>query len=102
MLDRIEELEQKINALVEKLNLAKARIAELQQHNRELLRIAKEKEEGDREIARLHERIRELENEINDRETRETTARDRLKAILNQIDSLENEIAQLHAGQQNE
>jgi len=102
MLDRIEELEQKIAALVEKINVAKSHIAELQRQNGELLRIVEEKKITDQENVRLQERIRELEQEINAREDKETAARERLKAILNRIDALESEITQLHVGPQNE
>jgi seryl-tRNA synthetase len=102
MLDRIEELEQKIAALVEKINVAKSHIAELQRQNYELLRIVEEKKVTDQENVRLQERIRELEQEINAREDKETAARERLKAILNRIDALESEITQLHVGPQNE
>ncbi len=102
MLDRIEELEQKIAALVGKVEEAKRRIAQLQAHNAELLRIAEEKKKTDEENARLQERIRELERDLNNRDDREAAARDRLKAVLNRLDVLESEIAQLQTGMQNE
>ncbi|MGB9690672.1 MAG: hypothetical protein ACPL7D_00725 [Candidatus Sumerlaeaceae bacterium] len=102
MLDRIEELERKIGALVAKIEEAKRRIAQLQAHNAELLQIAEEKKKTDEENVRLQDRIRELERELNSRDDKEAAARDRLQAVLNRLDVLENEIGQLQAGMQNE
>ncbi len=95
MIDRIEALEDRVGALVEKTNDAKMRIADLQRQNRELMAIAEQKRIVDQENARLHARIRELEHELNARDDRESSAKDRLKMILNRIDALEAEILDL-------
>lgn len=102
MLDRIEELERKIDALVAKIDEAKRRNEDLLADNSRLRKIAEEKKLTDEENARLHERIRQLEAELNARDDKEAAARDRLKAILNRLDVLESEIAQLQAGSHNE
>lgn len=97
MIDRIEALEDRVGALVDKTNEAKLRITELQRQNRELMAIAEQKRIVDQENARLHARIRELEHELNARDDRESAAKDRLKTILNRIDALETEILELDA-----
>ena len=95
MIDRIEALEEKITALVEKVNEAKTRIADLQRQNAELFESAEQKKVVDEENARLQARIRELETEMNSRDDKELTVKDRLKMILNRIDTLEAEIVEL-------
>jgi len=95
MIDRIDALEEKIAALVEKVNEAKARITDLQRQNRELYEIAEQKKVTDHENVRLQERIKQLESELNARDDKEATVKDRLKMILNRIDTLEAEIAEL-------
>lgn len=94
MMDRLDALEEKIAALVDKINEAKARILDLQRQNRELLQIAEQKQVADQQNLALQERIRELESELNNRDDRETTVRDRLKLLLNRIDTLEAETAE--------
>ena len=78
-----------------KINEAKARIVELQRQNRELYQIAEQKKETDQDNLRLQQRIRELEGELNSRDDKESTVKDRLKMILNRIDTLEAEISEL-------
>ncbi len=95
MIDRIEALEEKIAALVEKINEAKARIAELQRQNRDLYQIAEQKKVVDQDNQRLQSRVKELEAELNSRDDKESAVKDRLKMILNRIDTLEAEIVEL-------
>lgn len=99
MIDRIELLEEKIAALLQKVGDTKTRIGELQRQNRELAGLLEQKELTESDNARLHERIRELEAELNSRDDRENTVKDRLKAILNRIDTLESEILELDSAQ---
>ncbi|MCX7718260.1 MAG: hypothetical protein N2111_07650 [Candidatus Sumerlaeaceae bacterium] len=100
MIDRLDALEEKITALVAKINEAKSRIAELQRQNRELMQIAEQKKVTDRENVTLQERIKELEAELNARDDKETAVKDRLKVILNRIDTIEAEIAELDETQE--
>lgn len=95
MIDRIDALEEKIAALVDKVNEAKVRIGELQRQNRELMMLAEQKNQTDNDNMRLQGRIRELEQELNLRDDKESTVKDRLKMILNRIDTLEAEILEL-------
>jgi chromosome segregation ATPase len=95
MIDRIDALEEKIAALVDKINEAKGRIGELQRQNRELVALAEQKNQTDSDNLRLQGRIRELEQELNMRDDKESTVKDRLKMILNRIDTLESEILEL-------
>lgn len=95
MIDRIDALEEKIAALVDKINEAKARITELQRQNKELYFIAEQKKLVDQDNIRLQNRIKELEAELNARDDKESTVKDRLKMILNRIDTLEAEIVEL-------
>lgn len=99
MIDRIELLEEKIAALLQKVNETKVRIGDLQRNNRELAGLLEQKEETDSDNSRLQLRIRELEAELNTRDDRENTVKDRLKAILNRIDTLESEILELDTNQ---
>jgi len=99
MIDRIDALEEKIAALVDKINEAKVRIGELQRQNRELILLAEEKKQTDSDNLRLQQRIRDLEGELNARDDRESTVKDRLKMILNRIDTLEAEILELDSHQ---
>lgn len=100
MIDRLDALEEKITALVAKINEAKSRIAELQRQNRELMQIAEQKKITDRDNVTLQERIKELESELNVRDDKETAVKDRLKVILNRIDTIEAEIAELDETQE--
>ena len=95
MIDRIDALEEKIAALLEKTNEAKVRIAELQRQNREFMALLEEKEQTDLDNGRLQTRIRELEAELNSRDDKENIVKDRLKMILSRIDTLEAEILEL-------
>jgi chromosome segregation ATPase len=95
MIDRIDALEEKITALVDKINEAKARIIELQRQNKELFLVSEQKKATDQENIDLQERIKELESELNNRDDKEATVKDRLKMILNRIDTLESEIMEL-------
>ena len=95
MIDRIDALEEKITALVDKINEAKARIIELQRQNKELFLISEQKKVTDQENIDLQERIKELESELNNRDDKEATVKDRLKMILNRIDTLESEIMEM-------
>jgi seryl-tRNA synthetase len=95
MIDRIDALEEKIAALVDKINEAKARIFDLQRQNKELYAIAEQKKVVDHENTRLRSQIKELEAELNSRDDKESTVKDRLKMILNRIDTLEAEILEL-------
>jgi predicted RNase H-like nuclease (RuvC/YqgF family) len=95
MIDRIDALEEKIAALVDKINEAKARISDLQRQNKELYSIAEQKKYVDQENGRHQSRIKELEAELNARDDKESTVKDRLKMILNRIDTLEAEILEL-------
>jgi len=99
MIDRIELLEEKIAALLQKVHDAKSRIGELQRNNRELAALLEQKDQTDSDNARLQARIQELEVELNARDDKENTVKDRLKAILNRIDTLEAEILELDANQ---
>lgn len=99
MIDRIELLEEKIAALLQKVNDAKSRSGDLQRQNRELALMLEQKDQTDSENARLQERIRELEAELNSRDDKENLVKDRLKAILNRIDTLESEILELDSAQ---
>ena len=95
MIDRIDALEEKIAALVEKINEAKERITQLQRQNKELFYISEQKKVVDQDNLRLQARIKELEAELNARDDKESTVKDRLKMILNRIDTLEAEIVEL-------
>ena len=95
MIDRIDALEEKIAALLDKVNEAKGRIGELQRQNRELMMLVEQKNQTDSDNVRLQGRIRELEQELNLRDDKESTVKDRLKMILNRIDTLEAEILEL-------
>jgi seryl-tRNA synthetase len=95
MIDRIDALEEKIAALVDKINEAKARINDLQRQNKELYQIAEQKKVLDQDNLRLQNRIKELEAELNARDDKESAVKDRLKMILNRIDTLEAEIVEL-------
>ena len=97
MIDRIDALEEKITALVEKINEAKVRIHELQRHNRELTGIVEQNKIQEQDNMRLQARIKELEAELNSRDDKESAVKDRLKMILNRIDMLESEIVELDA-----
>ena len=99
MIDRIELLEEKIAALLQKVHETKNRIGELQRNNRELASLLEQKEQTDSDNSRLQQRIRELEAELNSRDDKENTVKDRLKAILNRIDTLEAEILELDSNQ---
>ena len=95
MIDRIDALEETITALVDKINEAKARIIELQRQNKELFLVSEQKKTTDQENIDLQERIKELESELNNRDDKEATVKDRLKMILNRIDTLESESMEL-------
>ncbi len=97
MLDRIDALEEKIAALVDKINEAKARITDLQRQNKELYLIAEQKKVTDQDNLQLQGRIKELETELNSRDDKEATVKDRLKMILNRIDTIESEITEMDA-----
>lgn len=99
MIDRIELLEEKIAALVQKINDTKVRMGDLQRHNRELANMLQQKDQTDSDNSRLQERIRELEAELNERDDKENVVKDRLKTILNRIDTLEAEILELDTNQ---
>lgn len=99
MIDRIELLEEKIAALLQKIHDTKSRIGELQRSNRELAALLEQKDQTDSDNSRLQARIQELEVELNARDDKENTVKDRLKAILNRIDTLEAEILELDANQ---
>jgi seryl-tRNA synthetase len=99
MIDRIELLEEKIGAMLDKVNDAKGRIGDLQRQNRELAGLLEQKDQTDSDNTRLQERIRELEAELNSRDDKENLVKDRLKAILNRIDTLETEILELDSAQ---
>jgi len=99
MIDRIELLEEKIAALLQKVHEAKNRIGELQRNNREMAGLLEQKELTDSDNDRLQARIRELEAELNNRDDKENVVKDRLKAILNRIDTLEAEILELDTNQ---
>ena len=99
MIDRIELLEEKIAALLQKVHETKTRIGELQRQNREMAGLLEQKELTDTDNDRLQARIRELEAELNTRDDKENVVKDRLKAILNRIDTLEAEILELDTNQ---
>lgn len=99
MIDRIELLEEKIAALIQKVSDARNRIGELVNQNRELNAKLDQKSHLDADNQRLQERIRELEAELNTRDDKENVVKDRLKAILNRIDTLESEILELDSAQ---
>src|SRR5688572_26279405 len=95
MIDRIDALEEKIAALVDKINEAKVRITDLQRQNKELYQLSEQKKVTDADNGRLQNRIKELEAELNSRDDKESAVKDRLKMILNRIDTLEAEIVEL-------
>ena len=95
MIDRIDALEEKIAAFVDRFNEAKVRIGELQRQNRDLMLLVEEKKQIEADNFRLQNRIQELESELNLRDDKESLVKDRLKMILNRIDTLEAEILEL-------
>ncbi len=99
MIDRIELLEEKIAALLHRVGDAKGRMGELQRQNQELAGLLEQKGQTDSDNNRLQDRIRELEGELNSRDDKENVVKDRLKAILNRIDTLESEILELDSTQ---
>lgn len=99
MIDRIDVLEEKIAALLQKVHEAKHRIGDLQRNNKELALQLEQKEQTDENNSRLQTRIQELETELNARDDKENTVKDRLKAIMNRIDTLESEILELDSNQ---
>ena len=60
MIDRIELLEEKIAALLQKIHDTKSRIGELQRSNRELAALLEQKDQTDSDNSRLQARIQEL------------------------------------------
>ena len=99
MIDRIDMLEEKIAALLQKVHETKNRIGELQRTNKELALLLEQKDQTDASNTRLQTRIQELEAELNARDDKENTVKDRLKLILNRIDTLEAEILELDSNQ---
>ena len=99
MIDRIDALEEKIAALVDKIRDLKHHISNLERQNRELFQIAEQKKTTDQDNVTLQSRISDLETELNGRDDKEATVKDRLKTILNRIDTLESEITELDDSQ---
>lgn len=99
MIDRIDVLEEKIAAVLQKVHEAKHKVGDLQRTNKELALLLEQKDQTDESNTRLQSRIQELETELNSRDDKENTVKDRLKAILNRIDTLEAEILELDNNQ---
>lgn len=95
MIDRIDALEEKIAALVDRINELKSRITDLQRQNKELYLIAEQKKVTDQDNLSLQSRIKDLESELNNRDDKEATVKDRVKMMLNRLDSIEAEIMEL-------
>lgn len=95
MLDRIETLEEKVALLVEKVAQVKARLREIQEQKQIIHSLEQERTTIAEEKDRLDGRVLELEQELTVRDSREMVVADRLKLILNRIDTLEADIAEI-------
>jgi chromosome segregation ATPase len=92
MIDKLNEIEARVNTLLEQLQGARAKIAELTKANGELQsQLASQGNQAD-ENRTLREKIQALDSEIGSFGEREGEIRGRLQTILERISTLESEV----------
>lgn len=103
MIEQVEQLEQHVDTLLTLLESAKLKIGELNRENDDLkqqvnkldenlLERTMQLEAATEQNEKLTAHVQQLEGEVEDKVTREGQIRDRLRLILNKIDSIETEL----------
>jgi septal ring factor EnvC (AmiA/AmiB activator) len=94
-MDRLGALEQRMNALLGRLEECKVTIAGMTEQNAKLRAESKETEALRKESRQIQARINQLEKELKVQSTRAADTKAKIKATIQRIDALENEIARM-------
>lgn len=94
MVDHISQLEEKVEGLIATLQKAIRDNAELRQYNAEL---ESEMEQLQDRNADLIDKMKKMDKDVEEATGKETVVRDRLQAILEKIDTIEDQIQQPQA-----
>lgn len=103
MIEQVAQLEQHVDTLLTLLESAKLKIGELNRENNDLkqqvnqldenlLERTMQLEAATEQNEKLTAQVRQLEGEVEDKLSRESQIRDRLRLILTKIDSIETEL----------
>jgi predicted RNase H-like nuclease (RuvC/YqgF family) len=93
--DRLAILEQRMNALLSRLEECKAAVTRLTQENTKIRGQTGDAEALRKENRQLSARINQLERELKMQSGRSADMKARLKGAIERIDSIEKDIAQL-------
>jgi predicted RNase H-like nuclease (RuvC/YqgF family) len=96
MFEQIEQLEERITALVRMLEEARVQIDELTADNRQLRQQIDQQAKAQQSGEQLQHQVEELQRHLEEKSQKEAQIRDRLKGILNRIETLEQEAG--HSG----
>ena len=92
MIEQIEQLEKRVEALLRVQEAARQQVAEARRENERLRaqidQLAGTKTQNDQ----LQSQVAQLETELEGMSSKETQIRERLRTILGKIDSIENEL----------
>jgi len=95
MLERLEELEAKVLALVQLLHERSEQTARLERLNQEL---TTQLDAAEERLQQLEEERVALREQVNNSCTRETEIRDRLKGIIERIERFESQVSAAEVG----
>jgi chromosome segregation ATPase len=100
MIDKLNELEQRVTHLLEHLRQAQAEVSDLQGANEELKQQLGDREKLTDENRALREKVEALEAELGSFSEREGEIRGRVQTILERIASLESGLQDSGQGSQ--
>ena len=92
MMDQIEQLEQHVETLLKLLESAKTKIIELGRENEKLKTQLEQAGDLDASNQKLDAQVRQLQGEVEEKVTKESQIRERLRLILSKIDTIETEL----------
>jgi chromosome segregation ATPase len=96
MMEQVEQLEQRVDGLIRLLEGAREENRQLRDHGEQQRRMIEELSGVRDANESLQQQIRRLEGELESMAQKEAQIRDRLRLILEKIDSMEHEIS--HGG----
>jgi chromosome segregation ATPase len=92
MIEQIEQLESRVDALARLLEASRQQNAQLQQENSQLRDQLGVLQQLKSQNGELENQVQHLETELEGMAQKETQIRDRVRTILERIDAIENEL----------
>lgn len=92
MFEQIDQLEQRVETLINLLEQTREDQKRLEQENQDLREQIQQRDAVGSENEQLLTQVQQLEGEVENRAAKESQIRDRLQSILSRINTIENDL----------